>query len=128
MKNSLIPGFVLATRTITFAYFPPPRLPPGYVPLHRTAHPPEGTAPAGVLRGVGAGVAAASWASWPAAHSSYCLCQHMPACTSLRISASFLICSMTPTRCPPWPLRVQPPPSLRRPRPTLPPTQSCARP
>lgn len=44
VKNSLIPGFVLATRTITFAYFPPPRLPPGYVPLHRPGRPAEAAA------------------------------------------------------------------------------------
>ncbi|KAI7838498.1 hypothetical protein COHA_007760 [Chlorella ohadii] len=50
VKNSLIPGFVLATRTITFAYFPPPHLPPGYVPLHRTAQPAEAAAPAAAAR------------------------------------------------------------------------------
>ncbi|PRW45437.1 G patch domain-containing TGH-like isoform X1 [Chlorella sorokiniana] len=50
VKNSLIPGFVLATRTITFAYFPPPRLPPGYVPLHRPGPRAEAAAPAAVAK------------------------------------------------------------------------------
>lgn len=51
VKNSLIPGFVLATRTITFAYFPPPRLPPGYVPLHRPGRPAEAAAAPGASQG-----------------------------------------------------------------------------
>ncbi|PSC68980.1 TATA-box binding -interacting TOUGH isoform B [Micractinium conductrix] len=35
VKNSLIPGFVRATLTVTLTYFPPPTVPPGYLPLHR---------------------------------------------------------------------------------------------
>lgn len=47
MKNSLIPGFVRATVTVTIAFFPPPRVPPGYVPVHRPARDAEAALPAG---------------------------------------------------------------------------------
>lgn len=49
MGNSLIPGFVKATTALTLPYFPPPRLPPGYVPLHRPARAAEDAPPAGAL-------------------------------------------------------------------------------
>ncbi|KAL4855768.1 G patch domain-containing protein [Chlorella vulgaris] len=39
-KSGLVPGFVRATATVAFTYFPPPRLPPKYVPVHRVRQPP----------------------------------------------------------------------------------------
>ncbi|KAI3424986.1 hypothetical protein D9Q98_008367 [Chlorella vulgaris] len=39
-KSGLVPGFVRATVTVAFTYFPPPRLPPNYVPVHRVRQPP----------------------------------------------------------------------------------------
>lgn len=51
MNNSLIPGFVKATIIVTLAYFPPPRLPPGYVPVHRPSRAAEAAMPAGGAAG-----------------------------------------------------------------------------
>lgn len=57
MKNSVIRGYVRATVTVTIAYFPPPRLPPGYVPVHRPARDAEVALPAGAPVG--------SFGIWP---------------------------------------------------------------
>ena len=46
-KSGLVPGFVRATVAVVFAYFPPPRVPPGYVPLHRPSRDTEAALPAG---------------------------------------------------------------------------------
>jgi hypothetical protein len=47
VKNSLVPGFVRATGSVVTTYFPPPRLPPGYVPVHRPSRGAEAALPAG---------------------------------------------------------------------------------
>ena len=47
VKNSLVPGFVRATGSVVTTYFPPPRLPPGYVPVHRPSRDAEAVLPAG---------------------------------------------------------------------------------
>lgn len=47
VKNSLIPGFVRATVTVTIAFFPPPRVPSGYVPVHHPTKDAEAALPAG---------------------------------------------------------------------------------
>ena len=46
VKNSLIPGFVKATTAVTLPFFPPPRIPPGYVPAHRPSRGADATVPA----------------------------------------------------------------------------------
>jgi hypothetical protein len=46
-KGGLVPGFVRATATVVLAFFPPPRLPPGYVPVHRPSQAADEALPAG---------------------------------------------------------------------------------
>lgn len=118
VKNSLIPGFVLATRTITFAFFPPPRLPPGYVPLHRPGRPAEAAAPQGGWAPGGDGGCTLEWCTAVGRFDSCPL-------SKLCVSAQSAVPPHSSSPPPPPP---QQQPSLRRRKRTLQPMRSCGKP
>ena len=130
--NSLIPGFVKATATLTLPYFPPPRLPPGYVPLHRPARGADDALPAGAPDGRLPWAVGCPWAElgcWAGAVCKLALPATGPTGPGLcRHRTPPAPRSPPAAQCRPPPPPPQAPTGSRRRGPTRPPPASCARP